>query len=254
VGAARGQTRELSVGALRRLAIRHQLLGTQTQGDSLNGHRTMSQVSSEPQTDDEADAFRRHGHVVLPALIDASLAQFFWSYVHTKFGSLLLTGRDRMVPNTLAEYGDVAFEGLLEHVRPRVEARSGLTLLPTYSYFRLYKHGDVLRRHRDRPACEISVSLNLGHVSAEPWPLFVDGPHGPFAARLDAGDALLYRGIDLPHWRDPFPGKLALQVFLHYVDGTGPHAGRKFDGRQSLMRPKLPDVPQGQEPTDRRDS
>jgi hypothetical protein len=61
-----------------------------------------------------------------------------------------------------SDYGDPAFDGLLEYLRPRVQDQCGLRLLPTYSYFRMYKHGDVLRRHRDRPACEISVTLNIG--------------------------------------------------------------------------------------------
>jgi hypothetical protein len=51
------------------------------------------------------------------------------------------------------------------------------------------------------------------------------------------GDALLYRGIDLFHWRDAYPGEALVQVFLHYVDRDGPHADRKFDGRPTLMRP-----------------
>jgi hypothetical protein len=207
-------------------------------------------MSSEAPTVSEAATFRHQGYAILPALIDTSLAAFFWSYVYTKFGSLLLTGRDQMVPNSPSEYGDPAFEGLLEHVRPRVEARCGLKLLPTYSYFRLYKHGDTLRRHRDRPACEISVSLNIGQEAAEPWPLFVEGRSGPFAARLAPGDALLYRGTELFHWRDPFLGRCAIQVFLHYVDRNGPHAGQKFDRRESLMRPRRLDVPSGQMPND----
>ena len=53
-------------------------------------------------------------------------------------------------------------EALLETLLPRVEAESGMRLLPTYSYLRVYKRGDVLRRHTDRPACEMSVTLNLG--------------------------------------------------------------------------------------------
>ena len=55
--------------------------------------------------------------------------------------------------------------------------------------------------------------------------------------RLRRGDALLYRGIDLAHWREPYAGRQLVQAFLHYVDRTGPHADQKFDGRATLMRP-----------------
>ena len=40
---------------------------------------------------------------------------------------------------------------------------TGLNLKPTYSYWRLYKTGDVLKRHKDRPSCEVSTTLCLGY-------------------------------------------------------------------------------------------
>jgi hypothetical protein len=185
----------------------------------------------------DADIFGRRGFLVIPQLLEAALAAFFWSYVHTKFASLLLTGDDQ-VPNTPAGYGDPAFDGLLEYLRPSVEKHSGLRLLPTYSYFRLYKRGDVLKRHRDRKACEISLSLNIGQRPAEPWPLCVESERESFSASLLPGDALLYRSIDLFHWREVYEGEALVQVFLHYVDRDGPHADKKFDGRLTLMRSK----------------
>jgi hypothetical protein len=192
-----------------------------------------------------ADTFRRRGHVVVPQLIEPVLAEFFWSYVHTKFACQLLTAGDKQVPHTPSGYGDLAFDGLLEFVRPRVEQHCGLQLLPTYSYFRLYKHGDVLQRHRDRPACEISISLNLGQTPGEPWPIHIEGDNGPCGALLKPGDALLYRGCDFFHWREAFEGARLAQVFLHYVDRNGPHADQKFDGRKTLMRPKEPKAADG---------
>jgi hypothetical protein len=143
---------------------------------------------------------------------------------------------DKSVPMTPSSYGDHAFEGLLEFVRPRIEAASGLRLLPTYAYFRIYKRGDVLRRHRDRPACEISVSLNIGQEPSVPWPLYVEREAGPVAADLTPCDALIYRGIDCFHWRDRYEGSRLVQVFLHYVERGGPHEKLKFDQRKTLMR------------------
>ena len=185
----------------------------------------------------EQDLFGRRGYLVVPRLIESTLAEFLRSYVHTKFACLLLSSGDRGVPNTPSCYGDMAFDGLLEYLRPRIEQISGLALHPTYSYFRLYKRGDVLRRHRDRPACEISVTLNLGQTSPEPWPVYVERDAGPYEASLYPGDALIYRGCDCFHWRDAYPGIQLAQVFLHYVDRNGPNAEEKFDRRQTLMRP-----------------
>jgi hypothetical protein len=178
-------------------------------------------------------------------LIEPALANYFWSYVHTKFASLLLNVGDKQVPKTPSGYGDPAFDGLLEYLRPRIEERSGLALYPTYSYFRLYKHGDVLTRHRDRPSCEISVSLNLGQTPADPWPIHIERDAAPYGALLAPGDALLYRGCDCFHWREAFEGTRLAQVFLHYVDRNGPNADQKFDGRRTLMRTKEPQEVEG---------
>jgi hypothetical protein len=184
-------------------------------------------------------AFDVRGYELLPALIEPALTEFLWSYVNTKFASRLVNFGDRLMPKTPGSYGDPAFDGLLEFLRPQIEAASGRRLFPTYSYFRLYKRGDVLPAHRDRPACEFSLTLNLGQVPDAPWPIFVQGEAGPFGAWLGPGDALLYRGPEIRHWREPYAGERLVQVFLHYVDRDGPNAGLRYDGRESLMRQEM---------------
>jgi hypothetical protein len=125
--------------------------------------------------------FSQQRYLVIPQLLDPTLRSFFWSYAHTKFASRLLRS-DSQVPMTPGDYGDPAFDGLLEHLRPSVQDHSGLRLWPTYSYFRMYKRGDVLARHRDRPACEISVTLNIGQKPLDPWPIYVQGKGEPCSA------------------------------------------------------------------------
>ncbi len=52
---------------------------------------------------------------------------------------------------------------------------------------------------------------------------------------MEIGDAVMYRGCDIYHWREPYKeGKWQAQVFLHYVDQNGPHAEWKYDKRESL--------------------
>ena len=70
--------------------------------------------------------------------------------------------RDEQVPGTHSVYGDSLMETLLGQLHPRVEQWTGLRLHPTYSYYRVYRPGDELMRHRDREACEISVTICLG--------------------------------------------------------------------------------------------
>ncbi|HEX7965823.1 MAG TPA: SEC-C domain-containing protein [Gammaproteobacteria bacterium] len=131
-------------------------------------------------------------------------------------------------------YADAMSETLLLELKPAMERATGLSLLPCYSYLRIYGPGAVLPRHLDRPSCEISASLALGLQAPSLWPLCVhaDGEDKPIG--LAPGDMLVYRGADVAHWREPFEGQWCAQVFLHYVDANGAYTDFRFDGRERI--------------------
>ena len=54
---------------------------------------------------------------------------------------------DEQVPGCYAKYGDWVMETLLQYMRPIMKEKTGLDLVPTYSYTRLYEKGNKLRRH-----------------------------------------------------------------------------------------------------------
>lgn len=182
--------------------------------------------------------FDRNGYVVIPGLIPIAAANALQLHVR-RLARNKETAGDSQVPGTPFFYGVPAMEQLLDELLPAVEKASARELYPTYSYCRVYKQGDALARHKDRPSCEISVSLCLGSKGGD-WPLFVEGPNGVSAAELAAGDGLLYKGTECPHWREPFTGEWMVQVFLHYVDQRGPHAQMRFDQREALNLPANP--------------
>ena len=123
-------------------------------------------------------------------------------------------------------------ETLLQKVKPIMEKEAGVKLIETYSYARIYKKGDELKRHKDRPSCEISTTMNLG---GNPWPIYLEPD---IKLTLESGDMLMYRGCELEHWRKPFEGEDCGQVFLHYNDANGENAKQnKFDGRPILGLP-----------------
>lgn len=183
---------------------------------------------------DTAAIFERDRYVVLRSLLERASLDRLYHYA-CKISELLSMRDpgDEQVPGTPCSYGDFIMDGLLTSLLPEIEHASGLKLFPTYSYFRVYKSGDTLAKHTDRPSCEISVSLCLGSEEGQPWPVLIEGPRGTSSVNLDAGDALLYRGVECPHWRELFEGHRLAQVFLHYVDQNGPHAEWKFDKRES---------------------
>ena len=143
------------------------------------------------------------------------------------------------IPNTYCQYGNVAMETLLLKCQPGMEKATGLKLYPAYTYARIYKKGDILKRHKDRFSCEISTTMNLG---GDDWPIYLEpsGKVGKKGVRVDLkqGDMLVYRGCDLEHWRKPFKGDECVQVFLHYNNIKTPGAKENlFDRRPHLGLP-----------------
>ena len=146
---------------------------------------------------------------------------------------------DAQVPDTYSHYADIAMETLLALITPQMEKATRLKLYPNYSYARIYKKGDILERHKDRFSCEISTTLNLG---GDPWPIYLEpsGKEGKkgIKVNLKPGDMLVYKGMDLEHWREPFKGKDCAQVFLHYNNAKTKGAkNNMYDGRPHLGLP-----------------
>lgn len=137
--------------------------------------------------------------------------------------------------NKIIWYADPLTEVILKNSLPAVEAFTGLELYPTYSFARVYQKGDRLKPHVDREACEISVTCNIA-VKGAVWPFYTQLPQkAEVVYYLEPGDACIYRGCDVVHWRnEAVDTDINVQIMLHYVDKNGPNAGYKFDGRTSL--------------------
>ena len=149
-----------------------------------------------------------------------------------KFYELETSGqysKDHQAPNSPAIYNFKPFLELLCEKTPHINSLIEERVLPTYTYARIYKNGEVLNRHRDRPACEISLTVHLG--GDKPWDIGIQKPNGEeVSLNLNIGDAMLYLGCIADHWRDkPYEGQNYSQVFLHYVRSEGPNAWAYFD-------------------------
>lgn len=140
--------------------------------------------------------------------------------------------KDEQAPNSPAIYNFKPFLELLCQKTNEVTNLIEESVLPTYTYARIYKNGEVLARHRDRPACEISLTINIDGDA--PWAIGIQKPLGEeINLDLNQGDAMLYLGCVADHWRDtPFSGQNYSQLFLHYVRSNGPNAWAYFDKKQ----------------------
>lgn len=209
--------------------------------------------------------FKEHKYTIIKSAISKELANFAYQYFLLKrkvartlfdanwippFETMLGVWNDQQVPETYSHYGDILMETLLEKVKPIMQEKTGLKLLPTYAYARIYKKDDILHRHKDRMSCEISTTMNLGGDS---WPIYLEpdetkGGHGEdgvyksentpgIKVDLEPGDMLVYSGCILEHWREKFEGDNCAQVFLHYNNIKTQGETNKYDGRPHLGLP-----------------
>jgi len=190
--------------------------------------------------------FRDFKWVKIENFIDSNMATLL--YQHTKLGAQRLAYleelygeaihtdtilkdhygdfRDKQAPGDYSKYGDPIFDALLQMSLGNIQEYTGLNLLPNYTYHRLYTTGTELKRHVDRPSCEISMTLCLGYDVSNvdknrypnfDWPMFVKDINGnEMPIHMKPGDALIYRGCEIEHWRDPFIGMNHAQAFFHY--------------------------------------
>ena len=211
-------------------------------------------------------SFKKNKYCVIKEAIPKQLAEFVYNYFmmkrqvartlfDTRFISPFTTEfgvwNDSQVPNTYSHYADIAMETLMLKCQPEMEKATGLKLYPAYTYARIYKKGDELKRHKDRFSCEISTTMNLG---GDDWPIYLspnenvgipDGKKITTESKakgikidLKPGDMLVYSGCELEHWREKFKGKECVQVFLHYNNRKTPGAkDNMFDKRPHLGLP-----------------
>jgi hypothetical protein len=216
-------------------------------------------------------SFKTKKYQVIRQALPIGLANFIFNYMMLQrdavdwmiknnkvnpYSPLIGTRTDKQVPGCYTKYADWVMETLLMYMIPIMKAKTGLELIPTYTYTRLYENGDILKRHKDRPSCEVSTTLHLG---GDEWPIFLDPsganyviygkreedsaikPGAPKGVQVDlkVGDMLIYSGCELEHWREPFEGTVCSQVFLHYNHANGPFAKTNLlDGRPLLGVPK----------------
>ena len=194
-------------------------------------------------------SFKKNKYTVIRQAISKDLATFIANYFSMKkqvydtcakqkyispFEKLLgsYENGDGQVQNTYCAYGDIAMETLLLKCQSIMEKTTGLKLTPAYTYARIYKNGDVLKKHTDRFSCEISTTMNLG---GDPWAIYLGKD---IKVDLKPGDMLVYRGLELEHWREKFKGKECVQVFLHYNNLKTPGTKNNlFDQRPHLGLP-----------------
>ena len=194
--------------------------------------------------------YHTKGFQVLKGLVTTELADFLHRYLllkedaarelyynHRYESSYWGTFTDDMVPGAWSCYGDVGVETLLVQAMPIIAEATNTELVPTYTYTRVYRTGHSLSKHKDRPSCSTSCTLNIGGDS---WPIFMKDLQGEtHKCTLAPGEGIVYQGHLLEHWRDQLEGTECTQAFLHYNDKSSKDADL-YDARPKLGMPFIP--------------
>ena len=197
--------------------------------------------------------FTKNRYIVLRQVITKEVANFLLNYLimkrtvaallHRNNGgehgmAAIGTFKDEQVPGAYSLYGDPAFDTLMLMTSPIVEEHLYKKVIPQYTYARIYFKNSILEEHIDRPECEISVTISLGGEYNNLWPICIkDYEDNTNCIELDRGDAMIYYGRDLKHWRNNFNGVSQYQIFSHYVYADGKYKDRLFDGRRNIGLP-----------------
>ena len=132
-------------------------------------------------------SFKKNKYTVIRQAISKDLASFVANYFcmqkqvydtckasryFSPFENIIghYENKDEQIPETYSQYSNIAMETLMLKCQPEMEKVTGLKLYPAYTYARIYKKGDELKRHKDRFSCEISTTMNLG---GDDWPIYL---------------------------------------------------------------------------------
>tara|TARA_B100001063_G_scaffold30957_1_gene24000 strand:- start:445 stop:1305 length:861 start_codon:yes stop_codon:yes gene_type:complete len=228
--------------------------------DLLKGQPALNPATVHPA----AKFFEENGWVKIEKYIDTNMANLLYHHIQLEAQRLAYfednsieadnnihgTFTDNQAAGDFSKYGDPIFDALLSLGTEKLSELTGKDLIPTYSYHRLYTMGTELKRHKDRPSCEISTTLCIGYDNSNvdaskypdwDWPMYVgpkDGEKGTdgMPIHMKPGDMLIYRGDVVEHWREPLWGQNHAQVFLHYNEKDGQY-NIPYDGRPLLGMP-----------------
>jgi hypothetical protein len=146
---------------------------------------------------------------------------------HTRTGSFRLG--DEQVTSRYGAHNEPVSR-YFHHQLTNVVSDMARTLVqPSYTYLVAYQSGAYLDSHVDREQCEYSITLCFDATpepeAESPWPIQLSTQDGLVNVWQGIGDALLYRGRELPHSRDVLAdGHTSSSILLHYVD-------ERFDGQ-----------------------
>ena len=181
------------------------------------------------------------------------IVNLLYNYCVIKYKDISKVRADSQANSIICEYSDPLMETLLDMSTPVIEQNVGKKLWPVNTFFRIYDKESDLPIHKDRKACEYTVTICLGCDPVDkPYDIFLGDKdensdyryldtEGKFTSMkvdhkysMKQNDALIMTGWNKYHWREWCKHDHYAVVFLHYVDQNGDFSEYKFDKRKML--------------------
>ena len=195
----------------------------------------MNDLTKTPQ-----DLYNEHGFYLIKNFIPRFFSDYLKEVLHTLKVNDKLEKGDLQVDKSLCVYGEPAFDTFALLSAPMLSNLVGKELAPTYTYARIYLNDAALLPHIDRKECEHSVTVFLGGEYTHLWPIWMKKPdihQTPQMCSLAEGDAVIYKGSEVHHWRDNFEGTNYYQLFIHFVEVDGEYKDQIYDTRPYIGLP-----------------
>lgn len=124
---------------------------------------------------------------------------------------------DNQVIGRRSMHNAALFAAVHAQIATLVQSVADEAIKPSYCYLSVYPQGSELVKHTDRAQCKWNASIAFART-ADLWPIYVEVPSGVKEIRAELGEVVVYRGTDIPHWREPLPAGTATVCFFHFVN------------------------------------
>ena len=217
------------------------------------GGRTKMEISSREKFDRDGYLFVSNAvidpiNLYCPPPVDNDGQRLTGIQKYLKHNKIEYTPVEEQVGGALARYNHPSYAPLHYIIKKLIQNILQIDLFPTYYYDRFYYVGQELTRHKDRPSCEISATLQISTNREDDWPIWFQLPdNSEKLVNMKNGDMVIYKGCEREHWREPLQSKYGRvgkffnqvkkreddtyhhQIFLHYVNAQGPYVHFAYD-------------------------
>jgi Sulfotransferase family len=166
------------------------------------------------------DDFARTGYALLTSIVPPGQITALGRYYRNLVAAGQWAKGDEQVRLRHGHHNETMARYFHHQLLPVVCRVVGQRVKPSYCYVSAYREGAVLRPHVDRKQCAYTVSLWLDNGTgepAQPWPLWFEAADGAVSVIQKPGDAVVFLGCDLPHWRYAPTGPVSTALLFHYV-------------------------------------